>query len=100
MRHDSLAAEMWRGFRDCEEVFTVIGSEHQFPEAAALASQMGEVAPALFDQVHRSIAIDTAGLPRPRCIPYVAGIRECGMLPDVPSNRDSGTECNQTYAMP
>ena len=71
-----------------------ISKAHSHPQAAALAAQMGAVAPALLDQIHRSMEIDTAGLNRstPRCIPYVAGLRECGMLPNAPSNRDSGVE--------
>merc|ERR1740117_1015091 len=49
---------------------------------------MNSVATPLLEQIERSISIDAVGS-APRCFPYVAGIRECGMLPKAASNRDS-----------
>ena len=74
---DGAAAEMWRGFRDCGEALTAIGGP-----AATLGKAMSTEAPPLLAQLRKSMAMD-AGPPtsKPRCFPYVAGIKECGCAP-------------------
>ena len=81
------------GRRDCSEVLTQLSKSHQSAHAAGIAEQMNAVSAPLLEQIERSMAIDAVG-PAPRCFPYVAGIRECGMLPKAASNRDSGTQCS------
>ena len=68
---------MWRGFRDCGEALTAIGGP-----AATLGKAMSTEAPPLLAQLRKSMAMD-AGPPtsKPRCFPYVAGIKECGCAP-------------------
>ena len=88
----SIAAEMWRGFRDCGEALTAVGRATGSKAASdAGASMSAEAAPLLSD-LHTSMAKDAFGpTGSPRCFPYVAGVAECGELPtaSAPSDRDS-----------
>ena len=96
----SIAAEAWRGLRDCGEALAAIAaalppSDPRAARAAALAATMSAAAPPLLADLRRSMALDATLVPdvtgtgNVTCHPYAAGVRECGMLPGAPSNRDS-----------
>lgn len=91
----SIATEMWRGFRDCGEALAAAAIATGDPELAVAGKVFAEAAPPLLADLRASMRKDAVG-PAPRCIPYVAGVPECGMLSSAGSNRDS--EPWRTYA--
>eukprot|EP00440_Ansanella_granifera_P019137 gb/GFBE01020791.1/.p1 GENE.gb/GFBE01020791.1/~~gb/GFBE01020791.1/.p1 ORF type:complete len:845 (+),score=132.62 gb/GFBE01020791.1/:1-2535(+) len=91
----SIAAEMWRGFRDCGEVLARIAERTKRQDVGRVAAAMNSVAPKVKEDLKRSMAKDAQGS-FPRCMPYAAGSQTCGVLADAPSNRDS--EPWRTYA--
>ena len=93
----SIAAEMWRGMRDCGETLSAIGKSRSNATVSALGANFTAVAAPLLETLRASMLQDAG--PRgeiPRCFPYVAGGKECGMIAGEPSNRDS--EPWRTYA--
>jgi len=97
----SIAAEMWRGFRDLgqalQEAASQGGGSNQ--EMARLGKSLAEEAPFILKDFQQSMARSVVpGNLRgtARCHPYVAGVPECGMLTHGFSNRDS--EPWRTYA--
>ena len=102
----SIAAEAWRGLRDCGEALAQVAaamdpSDGRRAAVLELASRMGQEAPRLLQDLRRSVELDAthelnAFGEQVTCHPYAAGTRECGMLPAAPSNRDS--EPWRTYA--
>jgi hypothetical protein len=104
----SIAAEAWRGMRDCGEALREISDSmphSRYRETAAarnLSSRMLREAPGQLRDLHSSLARSSfpeppeAGRPNVTCHPYAAGEATCGMLQDAPSSRDS--EAWRTYA--
>ena len=92
----SIAAEMWRGFRDCGEALVAAAAEASGnPDSPmkALGQALVSEAPSILQDLRQSMARSVVPADPPgaaRCHPYVAGVPECGMLPKpVASKRDS-----------
>lgn len=85
---NTVGGRRWRGLRDCGAALEEIGT----PAAIAVGANFSRAAPGLLTQLRKSMAADAFG-DRPRCFPYVAGVKQCGMLSPEASNRDSVSEC-------
>lgn len=104
----SIAAEAWRGLRDCGEALRELAASlppSQAAEAAharKLAAEMSAAAPSLLTDLHASIRASafpdplTTSVHNTTCHPYVAGAKTCAHLDSAPSARDS--EPWRTYA--
>lgn len=93
----SIAAEMWRGLRDCGAALQAIATaDPSQTQAAEVGRAFSAAAPALLDDLRQSMQRDAIQGNGTVCHPYVAGIPECGFLPHASSNRAS--EPWRTYA--
>ena len=86
----SIATEMWRGLRDCGEVLREVAATTGNAKMAGVAASFLGDTPALLADIRASMAKDVfADGNGTKCHPYVAGVKECGMISPEASNRDS-----------
>ena len=94
----SIAAEMWRGYRDCgasliEVANSLSQEQHDLKRRMiALGEGMNATSLKLMSDLKQSMALDR--FPDGNgtyCHPYVSGVKECGFLPNAsyPSHRAS-----------
>ena len=76
----SIAAEMWRGFRDCGDALADVGAQRGRADATAAAQAMLNTTTPLLAALRASMARDAFEQDGSVCHPYVAGVPACGML--------------------
>ena len=104
----SIAAEMWRGFRDLGDAIASIVAAHGTATSSASSSvpaelvQLGqnltEEAPLVLRDLQHSIRMSTVPGTYPRCLPYVAGAGTCDELNTTQATSDRASESWRTYS--
>lgn len=94
----SIAAETWRGLRDCGTVLTRIARTSGRADLANEAKLMLAVAGPLRTNIEESLRLDGGAGSWPRCRPYVAGTKTCGMLNASVAGSNRASEPWRTYS--
>lgn len=115
----SIAAEMWRGFRDLGDAIGSIVAAHSNTttssssasvhsaahsaapvpaELAQLGQNLTAEAPMVLRDLQRSMLMSTVPGPYPRCLPYVAGAGTCDELNATQATSDRASESWRTYS--
>ena len=114
----SIAAEMWRGFRDLGDAIASIVAAHstatssrtsasvhgsslngvRVPVLAELGQNLTAEAPAILRDLQHSMLISKIPGTYPRCLPYVAGAGTCDELNATQATSDRASESWRTYS--
>lgn len=98
----SIAAEAWRGLRDCGDALADIAERAALPPTAApavrqAAQRMSALAKALLPTLQASMGLSAFVDGARTCHPYAAGFATCGMLPSAVVGTSRASEAWRTY---
>ena len=95
----SIAAEMWRGFRDLGSALTAAAAGNGSATAAVmLGRNLTAAAPPILADFQRSMRLSAVPGRYPRCRPYVAGDLTCGELNASEAGSARASEPWRTYS--